>query len=454
MGIEGKRSRKAPEEDVDSGLTRRGFVNGVAGAAGLAAALGGTYELNEYLRNHPDAGVQNSESNERSPEVLCNFAEFGLTGKKCTGLAATYFDMKDGEVFPAQKEVNFQNSIEKMWGRKLLETKKVAPQRYAHMQQLAQRQIGNYRKAWNAGEETHGIENFEDFIFKLREQEEKVLTAIDWKGVARKYNITDPWLLEEAQYLSGREQGHAIASYILTEITPSGGSHSSDAIRELAALIELAGVDLILRVPAMGDARPSYGDGQLTDIAVEGNITRRRLLRVPKDSELYERYHATESSSKHHHATREGQINASLNDFLPKHLQVPQSMWDFETFEDHTTGILLLGLDGMVGAVKTLSEQDASDERIYRVVRMSGPTFASVAAAHHYRPAVEEKSLIEWSDDRNWGNDRTPHERFDEICADHDRLVGGYSRRSFDNCTAIDGYFELAKQQGLLTSNR
>ncbi len=437
MSIERRRSSKSNGEK-----TRRealGWLGGGAIAAGIVSA--------PYLKEHlEDGGTLASQeaagtdevslemTGERAGAIECDFKSVYLTGKRCTGLASQYFDLSSGARFPEYGTVNFLESMREMWQqkatftRRLVEKGKERPDTLRDVIAMGKQQVAQYESIWQDKAEHEGIRNFRSFVMELGETSRDVLGSIDWEGFDALYGIDDEWLLKKVQSFASRAHGRSLAAYSMTEIMPRG----DDSLRIYEALIRSGGMAFANRIPAMGDARDSFGPFQLTEIAVDRGINEKHMRRVSAGSPLLDKYAAGEPN----------RVTLTLNGLLPEEKRVPEHMRDFTTLEQHTTGAVLFAMDNVARAMKTLNPIDGDGVRIDRISHMNGETFASVLAAHHYRPTFARRALIEWTADKNWTNEGEERMPYYEFCdTPEDKLVRSYALASHDNYRRVDAYF-------------
>ena len=418
-------------------MSRRNFTLG-----GLAASTGfiGYVGLNDPSAKEEEAlpapaadesPVRLEMTGERPAIKRTNFAEVYLKDKRCTGLASQYFDLASDAIFPEQIDANYLESMRDMWQRKVEFSRKremagkEKPGTTREVRELGDKVLAQYESLWQQNAEHEGIHTFRDLVLRMDEIRTRVLTqSLDWDKFAEYYRIPnteeDHWLLDKIKYFAGRVNPRSLAAYSMTEIMPTGPL----ALREYEAIIRNAGMAFANRIPAMGDARDSFGAFQLTEIAIDQGVNRPRTFR-----------------------TQEGEkVTLSLNDMLEPRDRTPQQIRDFTTTEHHTTGALLFAVHNLVVAIKGVEHDD---DRIDRITHMDGATFASVLAAHHYRPKLANQALLKWTKDRNWTNQNDPVRTYYEFCTDEDReakdpnlLVGQYAGNSFDNFRRVQAYFE------------
>ncbi len=175
--------------------------------------------------------------------------------------------------------------------------------------------------------------------------------SLDWRAIARHYKLSETDLRFVREF-EGQIDGSALMSYALTELMPGTDGVLNREMFDF--LLRIGGREYVERIPAVNDDKTSIGPYQFTEYA------------------LYDVGAEKRGASK-------------VNQYLPKHLQIPGSVAKMQG-DHHHKAAYLFAIDNLARLTRRLKDDDKA-ALLGRASELR-PSIVEFVATAHNLPAV------------------------------------------------------------------
>ncbi len=369
-------------EEQGTELSRRGFLKiGAAAAAGLAAEQAARWWYGKRHSKEVNEQIHNSADFSEYRPNLRSFQTGKLAGRKFSSLYSEYTGIS-GTV-PAVAQIDFGSQLEKLWKKK-------------------ERRAGNSRVVAQTGRElreeyretNHHLTESGAYTGEIEATVAEVRNSLNWQalGVIKKLSPDGLILLKKtAEKITGKD----LLAYSLTEIMPS--AEGSLNVKVLDFLLQNAGKEYYESIPAVYDAKISFGPYQFTEFA------------------LYD--------------TGQEKRGASIvNQALPKDKQIPGSVSLLRGSNHHKAAFLFM-LDNVANLIRTLNPEEF---KVFteQLASNKNDVVAFAATAHH-GPGWANKYAHKWLKDK-------ARHHYREYCSSHAYKL--YAQKTEVNLAALTGH--------------
>lgn len=316
-----------------------------------------------------------------------------MTGRKVGGLFKDYLGL-DSDTIPEYVEVDYFNQMLKLWYKKV---------NRKNTTEATKNNVGKVLQTYYENKETSTLKGFQKDIANSIRVIDKNL---DRKKLGEHFKFTEKEneILEDLTKLISSEN---LLAYAMTELMPSieDGKFNKDVF---SFLLENAGKNYILSIPALHDKYLSFGPYQFTSFAVRSD--------------------------------EEAKGGASvINEFLDFEYQIPGSVSKL-VGDDHHKASYLFSIYNLARALRQ-GESELFDKFLKNKNEKEKKEIISIyiATAHHL-PANSRTAFIKWL-----RRDNSNVKDYINILNKNNRALAEYAIKTSNNLSALDSSYTAFK---------
>ncbi len=363
-------------------LTRRGFLT--TAAASAAGLIG--YEITKKFGNPPKEEESNVTEDEESlveeiPELPEKhntptlYKTGRLAGQKFSSLYTTYTGIKG--IVPAEVQIDFEYRLQEMWKQK---------NRKARGGKVVVNTGRKLRIEYSKGK---NLENFQEYLKSVEDVVNDLKNAIDYATLGKIKHLAkeERGLVEE---ISRSITGKDVMAYCLTELMPTDRGALNKEVMDF--LLKNAGSKFIESIPALGDAKTSFGPYQFTEFALYNTKMEKRGASI-------------------------------VNQALPQNKRIPGSVAKLRGMAHHKAAYLFV-VNNIADLVHSVSWEQFS--KLDQRYKNKNDLIAFVATSHHAPGSARGFA-------KNWLSSKE-YKPYSEFCKGH---FVGYAKKTKSNLAAL-----------------